>query len=105
MFSKYQTDVEKMDLDTFGRCTLKGKQTVDTKLQKWRIWLDIKEKKKIMTVPIKHRNRFHKVTVQCPSLEILKTGEDKVLYFEQPDLVWTPALLEQGFRLPKFCPT
>lgn len=45
MFSKYQADVEKMDLDTFGRCTLKGKQTVDTKLQKWRIWLDIKEKK------------------------------------------------------------
>lgn len=33
VLSKYQADVEEMDLDTFGKCTLKGKQAM---VIKWR---------------------------------------------------------------------
>lgn len=45
LFSKCQAGVEKTDLDIFGRHTLKEMQAVDTKLQKWRSWFDIKGKK------------------------------------------------------------
>lgn len=45
LFSKYQADVEETDLDIFGRQTLKEMQAEESKLQKFRFWLDIKGKK------------------------------------------------------------
>lgn len=43
------------------------------------------KRKNSTTMPTKHRNRFHKVAMESPSFEILKTWE--VLYFEQPDWI------------------
>lgn len=71
-------------------------------MQKWRFWLDIKEK---ITIENKHKEQFHKIAVESLSLEILETQETKALYLEQPDQVWTLALLKQVFRLPTFFPT
>lgn len=88
----------------FYQVHIERKTGKDTKLQKWRLWFDIKEK--IITRENKHRNSFIKLlwNFEMP-LEIPKTQEAKALYLEQPDLVWTLALLKQVFRLPRLFPT